>query len=108
LEIFQSEPVFERIETIAAIHSERLARLRQHPAVGDTRQLGTIAAIEIVAPDAGYSSSLKTSLYRFFLDKGVLLRPLGNVVYVVPPYVIPSDELHRVWDAITEVLERVA
>jgi adenosylmethionine-8-amino-7-oxononanoate aminotransferase len=105
LEIFEAEPVFERIEAIAAIHRERLAALRSHPAVGHTRQLGTIAAVEIAAEDAGYSSSLKPSLYRFFLEKGILLRPLGNVVYVVPPYVIPPADLHSIWDAITEALD---
>ena len=107
LEIFEAEPVFERIEAIAAIHSERLAALRSHPAVGDTRQLGTIAAVEIAAQDAGYTSWLKPSLYRFFLEKGILLRPLGNVVYIVPPYVIPPAELHRIWDAITEALNLI-
>jgi adenosylmethionine-8-amino-7-oxononanoate aminotransferase len=105
LEIFQTEPVFERIESIAAIHCERLAALASHPAVGDVRRLGTIAAVEIAAEDAGYTSSLKPRLYRFFLEKGVLLRPLGNVIYVVPPYVISLADLHRVWDAITESLE---
>jgi adenosylmethionine-8-amino-7-oxononanoate aminotransferase len=107
LEIFETEPVFKRIETIAAIHRERLSAIRQHPAVGDTRQLGTIAAVEIATADAGYTSSLKTSLYRFFLEKGVLLRPLGNVVYLVPPYVTPPEELHRIWDVIADSLRIV-
>ncbi|HVB33801.1 MAG TPA: adenosylmethionine--8-amino-7-oxononanoate transaminase [Patescibacteria group bacterium] len=105
LEIFKTEPVFERIESIAAIHRERLAALSSHPAVGDVRQLGTIAAVEIAAEDAGYASSLKPQLYRFFLERGVLLRPLGNVIYVVPPYVIPPGELHRIWDAVAEALD---
>jgi adenosylmethionine-8-amino-7-oxononanoate aminotransferase len=107
LEIFETEPVFERIAAIEAIHRERLAALRQHPAVGNTRQLGTIAAVELVATDAGYSSSVKNSLYRFFLDKGILLRPLGNVVYIVPPYAISPDALQRIWDAIVEALDSV-
>ncbi|HVB99341.1 MAG TPA: adenosylmethionine--8-amino-7-oxononanoate transaminase [Candidatus Dormibacteraeota bacterium] len=108
LEVFDTEPVFERIGSIAAIHRERLAALAAHPAVGDTRQLGTIAAVEIAAEDAGYTSSLKPKLYPFFLERGVLLRPLGNVIYLVPPYVIPPDELHRVWDAVAEALDFVS
>jgi adenosylmethionine-8-amino-7-oxononanoate aminotransferase len=104
LEIFETEPVFERIETIAAIHRERLAALRPHPAVGDARQLGTVAAVELAAGDPGYTSALGPALYRFFLEKGILLRPLGNVIYIVPPYVIPAEELHRIWDAITDSL----
>ena len=105
LQIFDEEPVFERIAGIAKIHAERLARIRELSAVGETRQIGTVAAIELRAEDAGYFSSLRPRLYRFFLDRGVLLRPLGNVVYVLPPYVIPPDELHRVHDVITEAVE---
>lgn len=105
LQIFDEEPVFERIAAIAKIHAERLAQIGRLAAVGETRQIGTVAAIELRADDPGYLSSLRTRLYRFFLDRGVLLRPLGNVVYVLPPYVIPPDELHRVHDVITEAIE---
>ncbi|MGB9468581.1 MAG: hypothetical protein WBQ59_04460, partial [Candidatus Acidiferrum sp.] len=62
-------------------------------------------AMEFVADDAGYLSALRPKLYRFFLERGVLLRPLGNVVYVMPPYVIEPDELHRVYDVIVEAIE---
>ncbi len=105
LAIFDDEPVFERIANIARIHSERLARVKELPAVGETRQIGTIAAIELRTDDAGYLSTLRPRLYRFFLDRGVLLRPLGNVVYVLPPYVIAPDDLHRVHDVITEAIQ---
>src|SRR5216683_3950620 len=79
LQIFEDEPVFDRIATIARIHSERLNNLRKFHQVGDTRQIGTIAAIELRAEDAGYLSAMRPRLYRFFLDHEVLLRPLGNV-----------------------------
>ena len=72
---------------------------------GETRQIGTIGAIELRAEDAGYLSAMRPKLYRFFLERGVLLRPLGNVVYVLPPYVISPDELHRVYDVIFEALQ---
>ncbi len=105
LQIFRDEPVFDRINGIAAIHAERLALLRERPQVGDTRQIGTIGAIELRADDAGYLSALRPRLYNFFLDRGVLLRPLGNVVYVLPPYVIAPQQLHRVYDVIEEAIE---
>lgn len=107
LEIFANEPVFERITTISEIHSERLNAIRNHPAVADTRAIGTMAAIELRADDAGYFSKLRPALYRFFLDSGVLLRPLGNVVYVLPPYVISPADLNFVHDVIAESLNRV-
>jgi adenosylmethionine-8-amino-7-oxononanoate aminotransferase len=105
LRIFEDEPVFERIASIAKIHAERLEQLRRFAVVGEARQIGTIAAIELQTEDAGYLSAMRPKLYQFFLERGVLLRPLGNVVYVLPPYVISPDELHRVWDVIVEALE---
>jgi adenosylmethionine-8-amino-7-oxononanoate aminotransferase len=105
LQIFADEPVFERIAGIAKIHAERLAQLRKFAVVGDTRQIGTMGAIELRTDDAGYLSAMRPKLYRFFLERGVLLRPLGNVVYVLPPYVISPDELNRVWDVIGEAVE---
>ncbi len=105
LQIFENEPVFDRINTIARIHCERLQAIRNHPAVGEVRSIGTMAAIELRADDAGYFSKLKPKLYKFFLDAGVLLRPLGNVVYVLPPYAISPAELNYVHDRIAESLD---
>jgi adenosylmethionine-8-amino-7-oxononanoate aminotransferase len=105
LQIFDDEPVFDRIVDIAKIHADRLTELRKYAVVGDARQIGTIGAIELRADDAGYLSGMRPKLYAFFLERGVLLRPLGNVVYVLPPYVIALDDLHRVWDVIQEAVE---
>jgi len=104
LEIFRNEPVFERIRNIELIHAERLAAIRNHPGVGDVRWIGSVGAIELRANDAGYLSNLKPKLYEFFVGTGVLLRPLGNILYVLPPYVISSEELHFIYDRITEAL----
>ena len=107
LQIFDDEPVFERIATIARINSERLAQLKNCAPVGEVRQIGTIGAIELRADDAGYLSAMRPKLYRFFLERGVLLRPLGNVVYVLPPYVISPEELHHVYDVILEAIQTI-
>jgi len=105
LKIFDDEPVFDRITEIARINSERLAQFKRFPKVSDIRQIGTIGAIELGAEDAGYLSAMRPKLYRFFLEHGVLLRPLGNVVYVLPPYVISEDELNHVYDVIQEAIQ---
>ena len=102
LEIFETEDVFVRIKAITARHEMHLARLRSSSTIDDVRQIGTVAAIELKAKDPGYFSQLKPRLYRFFLEKGVLLRPLGNVIYVMPPYVITTEELDRVYSVIEE------
>ena len=105
LKIFETEPVFERIGNIEKIHQERAVALKTHPAVADVRIIGTVAAIELDADDPGYFSELRSVLYDFYLEKRVLLRPLGNVIYVLPPYVITSQEQHEVYDVIEESLD---
>src|SRR2546426_3891594 len=105
LKIFETEPVFDRISAIERIHKMHLGGLRKHPIVVDVRMLGTIAAIELLAADAGYLSSVRSRLYHFFIEHGVLLRPLGNVVYLVPPYVIGPDDLHYTYEIIEKALE---
>ena len=104
LKLFETQPVFEQIKTIETIHRERLAEIEAHPAVGNTRSIGIVAAVELRAEDAGYFSNLRPKLYKFFLDAGVLLRPLGNVIYVLPPYVTSSTDLHFIHDRIAESL----
>ena len=104
LKIFETESVFERIDAISKIHRDRLAAIKAHPAVGDIRSIGVVAAVELRAEDAGYFSKLRPKLYRFFLEAGVLLRPLGNVIYVLPPYVISEQDLHFIHDRIAESL----
>ncbi len=104
LELFETEPVFTSIERISENHAKRLAAIKEHPAVGDIRMIGTMAAIELKAGDAGYMSNLKPKLYDFFIKSGILLRPLGNIIYVLPPYVITPEDLNYVHDRIAESL----
>jgi len=90
------------------VHAARLPAFPAHPNVLDVRRIGTVAAIELKVPDGGYLSTLRPKLYRFYLDRGVLLRPLGNVVYILPPYVITPEQLNFVYDVIQQSMELVA
>ena len=72
------------------------------------RPAHSVAAIELKVPDAGYLSSLRSRLYEFYLSRGVLLRPLGNVVYILPPYVISPDQLNFLYDVIQDSLALVS
>jgi adenosylmethionine-8-amino-7-oxononanoate aminotransferase len=107
LKIFETEPVFDRIAAIESIHRERLEEFRNHAKVSDVRMLGTIAAIELRADDAGYFSGLRSRLYERFIGAGVLLRPLGNVIYTVPPYAIRPDDMHYIYDVIAKTLNAI-
>ena len=106
LKIFATEPVFERIASIENTHRERLVEFQNHPAVSSVRMLGTIAAIELGVTDRGYLSDIRPRLYPYFLQHGVLLRPLGNVIYMVPPYIVSPAELHSVYDVIKRAIQQ--
>lgn len=81
-------------------------RLQNHPKVENLRQLGTIVAFEVKSGSSpGYFNNLRDFLYDNFIRRGVLLRPLGNTVYVMPPYVISKEELGKVYQVISEVLD---
>jgi adenosylmethionine-8-amino-7-oxononanoate aminotransferase len=76
--------------------------------VADVRQTGTIIAIELKTDIPSYHNSLRDVLYRYFLEKGILMRPLGNIIYVLPPYCISDDELEYIYACIKEFLGQVA
>lgn len=108
LEVWQREPVMERIGSIAALHKDRLARFRGDRRFANLRQIGTIAALDIVAKDAGYLADIGPRLYRGFLARGLLVRPLGNTIYIMPPYCSTTSDLDLVYDAIDELAGEVA
>ena len=107
LEIWEREPVKAHIEAIAKHHTYALERFRARPEVKDARSCGTIAAIELEVPDGGYFAELGPRLNRFYLERDVLLRSLGNVVYVLPPYCTTRGELDRIYDVIDDSLALV-
>lgn len=93
LAIWRDEDVLGRIAILTDGIAARFEKLARHPAFSNPRQLGTIAAIDINAPDAGYLSDLAPRLRDFFLKRGLLLRPLGNTIYLMPPYCLDADQL---------------
>ena len=105
LAIWRDEPVERRIAALADAQAAHLSMLAGNPRAQNLRRLGTIAAFDIVAPDAGYLSALAPRLIAFYRDRGVLLRPLGNTVYIMPPYCIAPEELAQVWSAIGAALD---
>lgn len=103
LELWQTEPVAERVAALEEAQRVRLAGVADDPAFGNARQIGTIAALDVKVEDAGYLADVGPRLARHFIDRGVLLRPLGNTIYVMPPYCIGSEELDLVYSAIADV-----
>jgi adenosylmethionine-8-amino-7-oxononanoate aminotransferase len=107
LEVWNREPVMERIARVTSLHTERLNRFREDRRFANVRQIGTIAALDLVASDAGYMANIGPRLYQSFLARGLLVRPLGNTVYLMPPYCSTADELDLVYHAISEIADEI-
>ncbi|MRI83082.1 MAG: adenosylmethionine--8-amino-7-oxononanoate transaminase [Nitratiruptor sp.] len=102
LDIFESENVLERNRIKAEHIAARLEAFRDLPNVADVRQRGMIAAIELKGYDPRERIGLQIN--QFCLKEGIFIRPLGNVVYTMPPYVIETDELDRIFDTIFKAM----
>jgi adenosylmethionine-8-amino-7-oxononanoate aminotransferase len=105
LEIWANEPVLERVAAIARLHAQRLERFRDDRRFANVRQIGTIAALDIVSSDAGYLAAIGPRLYQDFLSRNLLVRPLGNTIYIMPPYCSGESELGLVYDAISDIAD---
>ena len=100
VKIWENEPVRERIATLAALQAERLVSIADSAQFANARQLGTITAVDLKVPDSGYLAGVGLTLQKHFLDHNVLLRPLGNTIYVMPPYCTTAADLDLVYEAI--------
>ncbi|KRB86649.1 adenosylmethionine-8-amino-7-oxononanoate aminotransferase [Sphingomonas sp. Root710] len=107
LAIWREEPVRKRILDLTYRQTKRLNAL-DHSAIVNKRQLGTITAMEFVDPYGDYLSAMAPALGRFFRGRGLLLRPMGNTVYVMPPYCIDDADLDAIYDAILAAAREVA
>jgi adenosylmethionine-8-amino-7-oxononanoate aminotransferase len=97
----------ENIRRIVQQHSDFRKKIKNHPKLKDVRQTGTILAMEWKAEGGtSYFNNLRDTLYRFFLEQGIILRPLGNIIYILPPYCISNDQLAYIYAKIEEALER--
>ena len=106
IELLNSPEIVERRKYIESAHNSFAAIIEKHEKVGNVRVMGVILAIELNIQMERYGN-LRDDLYNFFVERGVLLRPLGNTIYVLPPYVITNSELQKIYDTITAALETI-
>ena len=106
LDIFESKDILAENRKKSTYIAEKLERFRQLSNVGEVRQTGMVAAIEL----EGYRPEDRIGLrvYRYGLDHGVLLRPLGNIIYFMPPYVISYEEIDMMMDVAYEAIKGCA
>ena len=103
LDLLQHNP--ERYQQFDARHTPLLEELADHPLVKRIRCQGTMAAFELDAGSTGYLNPIGKQLQRHCLDQGVYIRPLGNVVYLLPPLSISEAQLQQCYAAIQSGLK---
>jgi adenosylmethionine-8-amino-7-oxononanoate aminotransferase len=138
LEIWETEPVLERIQAIAKSHERAVVEFKKRNDIAAARHLGTILALDVIPSEGhspksrdlstrlksagsdpstalrstrddtgGYLSRLALRLYELFMEADILLRPLGNTVYILPPYCIKTEELEQVYDCTRRTLDQI-
>ena len=108
LELLKNQETQDGITRIHQQHLYFQERIKNHPKVHTTRVLGVIFALEIKTETSfSYYGSLRNTLYDFFIENGIIIRPVGNIVYVLPPYVITKEQLQKVYDVVEKALEIV-
>lgn len=103
LALFHDEDRLGRVQQLEALFAERLARLNNYPSVRYVRGLGGVAVVEL--DGAGYLDGVGARISERLLEQDFLLRPLGNVIYFLPPYVVTDSECHAVFDALEAILD---
>jgi adenosylmethionine---8-amino-7-oxononanoate aminotransferase len=104
-DLFETPETASRLAMIETVHRRRLALLRDRPEFVEARCTGTIAAVNLNGDAHDYAGPASQKLQRFFLDRGLLLRPLGPVIYILPPYCTSEAELDSAYDAIEDAAE---
>lgn len=106
LEVFRQPGYIDEIIRIVYKHQAFLHQLQNHSKVENARQTGTILAFDIRNNEStGYFNSRRDLYYQAFISRGILMRPLGNTMYILPPYCISNEELDHIYSVILEVLE---
>jgi len=108
IEVWRAEPVLERIDALARAQRTRLDALAADGRFVASRACGTITAVDLKAGGSGYLAEVGPRLRAEFLRRDILLRPLGNVIYVLPPYCVTEADLDAVYQAIGEAADVVS
>jgi adenosylmethionine-8-amino-7-oxononanoate aminotransferase len=108
LDIFEQPETWTKIKAIEARNLGFLKKIEKHPAISSVRVYGTILALDLKTDGpAGYFAKIRDTTYTFFLENGLLLRPLGNVLFINPPYCLTEKEQQYIFGVIKKFLDNV-
>ena len=105
LNLFKTDETFTQINEISQIHNDCLEKISKLQDISRIRKLGTIAAFDFKKISEGYGSSESIAIREKFLENGLLLRPLGNTIYFMPPYCIRKEILINSYEKLIEILQ---
>jgi adenosylmethionine-8-amino-7-oxononanoate aminotransferase len=103
IDLLVSDEMQENIQRISKQHQLFEIKIKKHPKVKATRQLGVIVALDLAVEMYRYGA-LRDQLFSFFMENGVCLRPLGNTIYILPPFVISDEELQKIYSTVEKAL----
>lgn len=106
LELLQTQEIQQKIKDITRWHQEFDKQMKNHAKVANTRQLGIIYALDLDVKMERYGN-LRNKLFNHFMDQGVFLRPLGNTIYILAPYITTKDQMEQIYGAIRSSFELV-
>ncbi|MCI0751913.1 MAG: aminotransferase class III-fold pyridoxal phosphate-dependent enzyme, partial [Flammeovirgaceae bacterium] len=107
-ELLLSQECQQNIQRIALHQKDFAKRLIAHQRVRAVHQLGTVVSLELEDDESSsYANSSRNKIYNYFIGQNILLRPLGNVIYIVPPYIISDKELHLIHSTIMKFLDTI-
>lgn len=108
ISLLQTSEMQDNILRVNASHIAFEQKIKNHPKVQTTRVLGVIFALEVkTEKQESYYGTMRNKLYNFFIENGIILRPVGNIVYILPPYIITDAQLQKVYQTIENALEIV-
>ena len=107
LDLLEKQETQTQIQEISKFHTNFSQKISSVKKIKNIRQTGTILAIEInTNENSSYFNSIRDSIYSFFLNRNILLRPLGNVLYIIPPYSISENELNEIYSSIEAFIDQ--
>jgi len=104
LDLFQQENSLQKANSISEQNILFAQQLRQLSGIKNVRVLGTILAFEITQGNDEYLNNISAIMTKKSMDKGVYIRPLGNTVYIMPPYCITENELQKIYSILLELI----
>lgn len=108
LDLWQDQESRQRVASIAAMQQHAIDPFRADPRFANVRRTGTVTALDLETSDPGYLANIGPKLQAFFEGRNLLLRPLGNTIYVMPPYCVTAADLDQIYAGIREAADALA